>query len=342
MVAVVQDAPPREPARTPAEASDEATGGHEHDLLFDDEFDEEFDIEPTGFPDPWENVNRGVLGFNRRVDRWLLDPLTRGYRKVVPSVARAAVRRFFDNIGSVPILANDILQVQPRCVGVTLARIVSNTTVGIVGLFDPAAGWGLRRHRADFGQTVARMGVGSGPYLVLPFLGPTTLRDGTGTLVDAAFNPAFWVLGPAQQLTYGGGAGLAARDANFEALMALANSSIDYYAALRNGYYQSRMGQLEQRPPCSCRGRGRDQSGGSLWTNPQNKNTQMHPRGGYGGSNHEMSTRLAGKMDLGGDRDRRLTVSFGRCPESAAVEGDDELCPRGGRGKFRLHGIAHD
>ncbi len=224
----------------------------ESDPLFDDEFDEEFDVEPVGFPDPWEKVNRGILGFNRRLDRWVLDPLTRGYRKVVPGAARAAIRRFFDNIGSVPILANDILQLRPRCAGVTLTRIVTNTTVGVVGLFDPAAGWGLRRHRADFGQTVARLGVGSGPYLVLPLLGPTTLRDGTATLVDAAFNPAFWVLGPAQQLTYGGGAGLAARDANFEALMALANSSIDYYAALRNGYYQSRLGQLENLPQCDC------------------------------------------------------------------------------------------
>ncbi|RMF22314.1 MAG: VacJ family lipoprotein [Deltaproteobacteria bacterium] len=222
------------------------------DPLFDDEFDEEFDVEPAGFPDPWEGVNRGVLGFNRRLDRWVLDPVTRGYRKIAPAPVRTAIRHFFDNIGSVPILANDILQLRPRCAGVTLARIVTNTTVGIGGLFDPARRWGLERHRADFGQTVARIGVGSGPYLVLPLLGPTTLRDGTATLVDAAFNPAFWVLGPAQQLTYGGGAGLAARDANFEALMALANSSIDYYAALRNGYYQSRIGQIEQRPSCGC------------------------------------------------------------------------------------------
>ncbi len=222
------------------------------DPLFDD-----YEDEPAGFPDPWEGLNRGVLGVNRRLDRWLLDPITRGYRKIAPAPVRAAIRRFFENVGSVPTLANDLLQLELRCAAITLGRLVANTTIGAGGLFDPAGRWGLRRHRADFGQTLARLHVGSGPYLVLPLLGPTTARDGTATLVDAAFNPAFWVLGPAERLTYGGGAGLAARDANFEALMALANSSVDYYAALRNGYYQTRIGQIENPPPCSRRSRRR-------------------------------------------------------------------------------------
>jgi len=230
----------------------EVQGSSDDDQRFYDPlFDDEFDQDPASFPDPWEGANRGLMGFNRRLDRWLLDPLTRGYRWVAPAAVRSAVRRFFANVGSVPIFANDVLQLRLRCAAVTFGRVLTNSSIGIGGLFDPARRWGLERHEADFGQTLSRVGIGSGPYLVMPLLGPTTLRDGTATLVDAAFNPAFWVLGPAQQVTYGGGAGLSTRDAHFEALMALAESSVDYYAALRNGYYQSRMAQLENKPSCA-------------------------------------------------------------------------------------------
>jgi phospholipid-binding lipoprotein MlaA len=211
-------------------------------------------FEPAGFPDPLEPVNRGTLRINRTVDRWLIDPIARTYRWVVPDPARRSIRNLFDNVNAPAVLANDVLQREWRDGGTTVVRFMLNTTVGLAGLFDPAADLGYARHDADFGQTLALEGVASGPFLVLPLLGPTTVRDGIGTLVDLMFRPTTYLLGPADQILYasvhGGGNGLVQRDANAEALRALEDSSIDYYAALRNAYYQHRTAQIwERREP---------------------------------------------------------------------------------------------
>lgn len=218
------------------------------DPLFGDLYDE---AEPAGFPDPLEPVNRGTLRVNRTVDRWLIDPIARTYRWVVPDPARRSIRNLFDNVNAPAVLANDLLQREWRDGGTTVVRFMLNTTVGIAGLFDPAADLGYARHNADFGQTLALEGVASGPFLVLPLLGPTTVRDGVGTLVDLMFRPTTYFLGGADQLLYatvhGGGTGLVQRDANAEALHALEDSSIDYYAALRNAYFQHRTAQIWER-----------------------------------------------------------------------------------------------
>jgi phospholipid-binding lipoprotein MlaA len=116
-------------------------------------------------------------------------------------------------------------------------------------LFDPASKLGLERHHADFGQTLALAGAPSGPYLVVPLLGPSSLRDGIGEIVDAVFTPAnyFFPLTYAQQLIVGGGRGLAARDEAQERLEALQESSVDFYAALHSAYSQNRDGEIWQR-----------------------------------------------------------------------------------------------
>ncbi len=245
-------------------AFEETVGG---DLLDEDVFDLELSGQPLGFPDPWEDANRGILGFNRGLDRLIFEPITRGYRTLIPDPARAAIRRAFTNTSSVAVLLNETLQLELRCAGITAVRFVTNTTVGLAGLFDPAAAMGLQSHEADFGQTLARAGVGSGPYLVLPLFGPSTARDGMGTVMDAVVNPAFWLLGPVEQLTYGGGAGLTARDAYYEAMKALEASSVDYYAALRNGYYQRRSAHLEGPPGCehTVRSEPVRRRGGATW-----------------------------------------------------------------------------
>lgn len=232
-------------------AAGPALAAEESDPLFDDLFDEEYDPGPTEYPDPIEKVNRGTFAFNRQVDRWILDPVTRAYRFVVPKPVRLALARVFVNLGSTSTLANDLLQLEWKDAGVTSARLVLNTTFGIAGLFDVAAKIGLEGHTSDFGQTLALAGVPSGPYLVLPLLGPANVRDGTGLVIDAFFQPTYYVIGPAdllfgpsEILIYTGSEGISARDQHFLALKALEDSSVDFYATLRSGYFQQRIDEI--------------------------------------------------------------------------------------------------
>lgn len=223
-----------------------STPGSAPDPLFDDDFDWVID-DTVGFPDPFEPVNRVFLGFNRGVDKLLFDPVTQLYRLVLPLELRFAIRRVFLNLGSPPIVVNDLLQGEVEAAGVALGRLCMNTLLGGGGLIDVAAGVGLPRHRADFGQTLALYGVESGPYVVLPIFGPGNVRDTFGGFVDGLMRPATWLLGFTQQIYYGGGSGLSTREENYDALQALVESSVDFYAALRNAYYQSRNGEVWRR-----------------------------------------------------------------------------------------------
>jgi phospholipid-binding lipoprotein MlaA len=231
-----------------ATAGGAAAQGEAPDPLYDDLFDEEFVAPPTGYPDPMETANRGVFAFNRQVDRWILDPVTRAYRFVVPKPARNAIARFFLNLGSTKTIVNDFLQLEWRDAGVSTTRLVVNSTLGLAGLFDVAEKMGLARHESDFGQTLALAGTPSGPYLVLPVLGPANVRDGVGVVVDGFFQPTYYILGPAdliigptEVLLYSGSSGISAREQRFTELKALEESSIDFYAALRSGYFQDRI-----------------------------------------------------------------------------------------------------
>jgi phospholipid-binding lipoprotein MlaA len=221
------------------------------DPLFDDLFDEEFDEPLAQYPDPIESTNRGIFAFNRQVDKWILDPVTKAYRYVVPKPVRVALSRVFVNLGSTKTIVNDFLQLEWRDASVTTTRLVLNTTIGIVGLFDVAAKLGLAGHNSDFGQTLALAGVPSGPYLVIPILGPATVRDGTGTLIDGFFQPTYYIIGPAnlligptEILLYTGSSGISTRDRHYRELKALEDSSVDFYATLRSGYYQQRIDQI--------------------------------------------------------------------------------------------------
>jgi phospholipid-binding lipoprotein MlaA len=220
----------------------------EPDPLFDDEAAA---TAPSGFPDPFERANRGVFAFNQKLDKYVLDPVGRAYAFVVPAVGRRAVRRVLANLNSPSVFVNDVLQLAPEDAGITLGRFVINSTAGVVGIFDVAKEFGLAGHFSDFGQTLALYGTPSGPFLILPAIGPTTARDGIGYVVDFAFRPLTYILTPAVQIwvisIQEGSAGIAARDAHAEALDALEESSIDYYAALRSAFYQDRMAQIYAR-----------------------------------------------------------------------------------------------
>lgn len=222
--------------------------GEEPDSLFDDIFDEELEEDPVGYPDPFENGNRGVLAFNQKVDQWILDPMTEAYQFLVPKPARNALSRFFLNLGSTKTITNDLLQLEWIDAGVSISRLVVNSTVGVAGLFDVAEMIGLERHESDFGQTLALAGTPSGPYLVLPVLGPASIRDGIGTVIDGFFQPTYYILGPAdlligptEILLYSGSSGLSTRERHIARFKALEDSSVDFYAALRSGYYQDRV-----------------------------------------------------------------------------------------------------
>jgi phospholipid-binding lipoprotein MlaA len=223
----------------------------ESTAALDAEFDAEYDNQPESFPDPLEPMNRKILNFNRGVDRWFVNPITDAYAFIVPEPAQVCVQQFLSNLDSPSIMMNDLLQREWKDAGITLTRFFVNTTVGVGGFFDVAKYNGLPGHKSDFGQTLALMGVPSGAYLVVPILGPVTVRDGTGYIVDLFFQPTTWVLGPSGQLFFnsihGGSAGIVLREAQKENLRALEESSIDYYAALRNAFYQNRMGQIWRR-----------------------------------------------------------------------------------------------
>ena len=135
--------------------------------------------------DPFEPVNRVVYSINDGLDRAIAKPVAEGYRAVVPELARSGVTNFFSNIEDVWIMLNNLLQGKVESALDDMARVLVNSTVGLFGVVDVASDLGISKHNEDFGQTLGRWGVGSGPYVVLPFLGSSTLRDALGRgLVD--------------------------------------------------------------------------------------------------------------------------------------------------------------
>jgi len=139
---------------------------------------------PGDVYDPWQGFNRRVYRFNAFVDKNFLLPLTNGYQAVTPAPVEHSIHNFFTNFLNLNTILNSVLQFSPRKVVQTTGRVAVNSTLGVLGLFDPATRMGIPQHQEDFGQTLGRWGVGPGPYLVLPLLGPSSLRDGIGTGVD--------------------------------------------------------------------------------------------------------------------------------------------------------------
>jgi phospholipid-binding lipoprotein MlaA len=205
--------------------------------------DEEDLLDEAGGRDPFEGFNRDVFSFNRNMDRWLFDPVTHGYQRAVPEPGRHAIYRFFQNLDSPVILANHMLQFRVVDATSTLTRCVINSTIGVAGLFDPAASYfEVYRVEGDFGQTLARYGTPSGPFLMLPVFGPSTARDVVGDVVDILADPVSYLLGPWRWWTImlGGGEGLTTREAHLDEMRELEEGSIDFYSALRSAYLQSR------------------------------------------------------------------------------------------------------
>ncbi|MCA8901503.1 MAG: VacJ family lipoprotein [Hyphomonas sp.] len=148
--------------------------------------------DPGAVPDPYEGFNRQMFAFNNGVDKYALGPAASAYETVTPEFARDRVGDFLRNLRAPVIFVNDVLQAEPSRAADTFTRFTINTTIGLAGLWDAADHFGVEHHGEDFGQTLAVWGIDSGPYLVLPFIGPTTPRDALGMGVDRALDPLTW------------------------------------------------------------------------------------------------------------------------------------------------------
>ena len=187
--------------------------------------------------DPWESFNRPVFAFNDRLDTYALKPLARGYQFVTPRIAQDGVHDFFNNLEEVKNLANNLLQAKFHSAGVDTSRFLLNSTIGLVGLVDVATPMGLQRSDEDFGQTLGHWGVRSGPYLVLPFLGPSTLRDAPAMLPDAYANPVRYIADvPTRNSLYG----VSIIDGRAQYLKAEKLNTGDKYNFIRSVYLQNR------------------------------------------------------------------------------------------------------
>jgi phospholipid-binding lipoprotein MlaA len=197
--------------------------------------------------DPFEHTNRRMYRVGMGLDRRIMGPLAHAYMAVFPAVVRDRIGNFFNNLGEPQTAINDTLQARPVSAGKTLARLVLNTTVGVGGLFDVASHVGIARSQADFGQTMGRWGAGTGPYLFIPFMGPSNVRDAAGSVVDAATNPISWLTaGLGYYAVAGGGVRVIDTRAQADSEMHALDDSIDPYATIRSAYLQTRAASVAQ------------------------------------------------------------------------------------------------
>lgn len=189
--------------------------------------------------DPWQRMNRGIYKFNDAIDTAVVAPAARTYVRVVPELVRTGVTNFFNNVTYPDVIVNALLQGQVKPFARDTGRFVVNTTIGVAGLFDPATHMGLTYEDRDFGQTFGKWGAPSGPFLVLPFLGPSDVRDGLSRAVDAYAEPwayinnVYWDYGTL--LLYE-----LKQRADLLPLTDMAKKTFDPYAFERNAYLQHR------------------------------------------------------------------------------------------------------
>jgi phospholipid-binding lipoprotein MlaA len=198
--------------------------------------------------DPLEGFNRGLYTIHRGLDHWIFGPAARAYSTVLPPQLRKGLRNLINNLKEPGIAFNDLIQAHPTRAARTTARFVINSTAGIGGLMDIAYNAGLPYHENGFGTTAGRWGITPGPYLFIPFIGPTNFRDILGELADVATDPLGWQPFRNGQVIYARAIvdGLDQR-ANADAqLQAIDNMSTDPYASLRSLYEQNRAGEIQE------------------------------------------------------------------------------------------------
>lgn len=198
--------------------------------------------------DPWERLNRRDYAIEGSLDRHVIGPAARFYHKVTPGPIGRGIHNVLVNLSEPVVIMNDVLQLRFKRAGESLVRLVTNSTVGLAGLFDVAGSAGLPHHDNEFGVTLGRYGVPSGPYLYVPLVGPSTVRDLLGAGIDLVMNPLYWLAYPDRtevgisQTTVGG---LDLRVTTGPQLNALLNGAVDPYATLRSVYLQNKKGEIE-------------------------------------------------------------------------------------------------
>jgi len=199
--------------------------------------------------DPWEKTNRSLYRFSMRVDHAAIAPVVHTYRNVFPMVLQTAVKHAIDNLDEPRIAANDVLQGHLKRAGASSLRFILNSTYGLAGFVDVASQSGIPRHESDFGQTLGRYGVGAGPYVFVPLVGPNNVRDGLGRIIDAVGDPVGWVAG-GLNTTFGqvhdGVYVFQARVDIDDELLGLDRDFTDPYATLRSAYGQNRAYKIEE------------------------------------------------------------------------------------------------
>jgi len=207
------------------------------------------DQEDLVISDPIEPFNRGMFWFNDKLYFYLLKPVARVYR-VVPVPARESVSRAFSNLGTPVRFVNATLQLKLKKAGTELGRFVINSTLGILGLFDPARSMGLKKHDEDFGQTMGHYGAGTGFYLVLPVFGPSNLRDGLGKLVDNLVDPItspYYVkLKPEEEIGLKVYDQINALSLDKDTYEGIKRDALDPYLFVRNAYMQRRAAKVKE------------------------------------------------------------------------------------------------
>lgn len=189
--------------------------------------------------DPLEGTNRNIYQFNDALDKNIIKPVADTYIEITPQQVRNSVSNFFDNIGYINVILNDVLQGKIGQGINDSGRFLINSTAGILGLFDPATSLGLTKHDEDFGQTLGVWGSGPGPYLVLPLLGPNTVRDSPGLLVSTVTNLLFY-LNSAVTIPLGILSAIDTRARASSALKFVDEAALDPYIFIREAYHQQR------------------------------------------------------------------------------------------------------
>ena len=197
--------------------------------------------------DPYEATNRQTLVLNGKIDRYMVVPTVAAYFILVPERGRRGVHNLLGNLSLPTIFVNDMLQGEGDRGLQSIKRFMINTTVGLGGFLDVASGWGIPGHGEDFGQTLADWGVGEGPYLMLPFLGPSNPRDAAGLAVDVGIDPTnfihfkqhIWWAAGREYFTL-----LDLRAQTYQTIQGIRRRSVDYYSSLRSLYRQLRNDQI--------------------------------------------------------------------------------------------------
>ncbi len=235
----------------------------------------------TSPEDPWEDFNRGIWWFNMQVDEYALEPTAKGWTAITNEPVRESVGRFFTNLKFPASFVSNLLQAKFADTGTETARFVINTTVGILGFFDPATDWGIEAKREDIGEAFGAWGIGTGPYLVVPFLGPSDPRDLVGVVADDLVYPDFY----SEEILVRAFDVVNDRALDMQRINDWKEEAFDFYIFVRDAYLQNREAKVDDfededdDPGTDADLYGDELYGDDLYGDPDDEGLQDDPEG---------------------------------------------------------------